>query len=168
MLLLLALLVGSFLTTTALAQQQGQLQNAERMSKIIGQTAKDQQGQELGEIEDVVVDRQGRSIYLILSGDKVGKSNQFIPIPWQAASPRVQKDAITLNLNQQRLQNAPAFPQDNWGQFNQLEQRVNSYFGAAGAGAAGMPANKSGQAAPGQQKMIPNQQKTTPGQKGTR
>ena len=160
MLVLLAVLVGA-LAAPAIAQQQkqqqGQLQNAERLSQVIGKTARTQQGQELGKVEDIISDRQGRNLYLILSGDKVGKSNEYIPVPWQAAQPQIRQDQLTLNIEQQRLQNAPSFPQDNWGQFNQVEQRVNSYFGAAGAGQQ-----------QGQQQRTPNQQKMTPGQKGAK
>jgi hypothetical protein len=151
MVMLLTLLVGSFLTTTALAQQQGQMQNAERMSQIIGQTAKDQQGQDLGKIEDVITDMQGRTLYLVLSGDKMGKKDEMIPVPWQAANPRIEKGAVMLNLSQQKLKNAPTFKQNQWSQFDQLQPKTNSYFGAA--------------AMPSQQR---NQQKMTPGQKGVK
>jgi hypothetical protein len=148
---LLALLVSSFLIVQpALAQQQGQMQNAERLSQIIGQMAKDQQGQDLGKIEDVITDMQGRTLYLVLSGDKMGKSNEMIPVPWQAANPRVEKGAVMLSLNQQKLRNAPTFKKNEWSQFNQLQPKTNTYFGAAG------PA------------MPSQQQKMMPGQKGAK
>lgn len=148
---LLALAVGGFLIVQpALAQ----MQTVDRASKIIGQTAKDQQGRDVGKIEDVVTNREGNRVYLILSGEKLGKSNEYIPIPWQAANPRLEKGAVTLSLTEQRLRSAPAFKETEWSQFSQVEPKTNSYFGAAAPG--GKPA------------MPSQQQKMTPSQKGAK
>jgi len=135
--LMVALMIGSIPIVDAIAQaqqgQQGQLQNAFRISELMDKKVQTQQGQELGNIEDVVVDRQGQNAYLILSGDKLGKENQLIPIPVKAASPQMQRDAIVISLSQQQLMNAPGFQEGNWAQFSQIQQRVNTYYQQPGA-----------------------------------
>jgi sporulation protein YlmC with PRC-barrel domain len=149
LILSLTIAIGAFLTIQAVAAEQaqsqkGQMQNAERISQLIDKNVKTSQGQDLGDVKDVIVDRQGRSIYLVLSGDKLGKEKQYIPIPWKAASPQLQDKTVIINMTQQQLKGAPGFSEDNWAQFSQIEPQVNSYYGEAGAagkmkeGASGM------------------------------
>jgi sporulation protein YlmC with PRC-barrel domain len=152
--LLVALVVGSFMTGEVMAQaqqgrqaQQGQLQNMFRLSQLKDMNVKTQQGQDIGSVEDIVIDKQGQNAYLILSGDKLGKENQLIPVPVRAANPQIQQNNLVISVSQQQLRDAPGFQEDNWAQFSQIQQRVNTYYGAQPG------------AQPGQMKQ--NQQKQT-------
>jgi sporulation protein YlmC with PRC-barrel domain len=171
--LVLTLALCSFLTVQAVAAgqaqktpagaqtgaQAGQLQNADRLSQFMGKSVQDQQGQKIGTIEDVVVDKQGRVTYLILSGSDLGKRDQLIPVPWRAANPQIQKGAVTISLNRLKLQNAPGFAKNDWSQFNQMEQRVNSYYGQAGAQPGQMPGGQMEKGPTGQKSTAPGASK---------
>lgn len=118
--------------------EEGQLQNSFRLSQLMDFSVQTQQGQDLGNVEDVVVDKQGRSTYIILSGANLGKEDELIAVPLQVANPQVQDDKLVISLDQQMLMNAPAFPKDNWAQLEQNREQINAYFGGAGATEGGM------------------------------
>ena len=135
---LAVLVIGGVMTAPAIAQmgqQQQQQRQAtapqiDRVSELMGKNAVSLQGEMLGKIDDLVVGRNGNISYIILSGDQLGKRNQLIPIPWQAANPQMRQNRVVLNTNKQMLQNAPGFQKNNWSQLDQMEQQVYSYYGA--------------------------------------
>ena len=110
--------------------QQAQLQNSFRVSQLMDSSVQTQEGQDLGDVQDVVLDKQGRFAYIILSGSDVGKQDdQMVAVPLQAANPQMQNGNLVISLSQQQLANAPAFSKDNWAQLEQNRQQINAYFG---------------------------------------
>jgi sporulation protein YlmC with PRC-barrel domain len=73
-------------------------------------------GEDLGKIEDLVIDiRDDRISYAILSfGGFLGMGDKHFAIPWQDLSINIFKSVAVLNIDKDRLKNAPGFDKDNW------------------------------------------------------
>jgi sporulation protein YlmC with PRC-barrel domain len=92
-----------------------------------GQSVTSRNGEHLGSINDLVISRDGRVEYIILSrGGFLGLGTDLVPIPWQAA--RLQAGAdnqLTTAITPQQLEGAPSL-----GELAILdEQQVHSYYG---------------------------------------
>jgi len=90
-----------------------------RASKVIGATVKNATGDELGKIEDFVVDpTSGQTKYAVLSfGGFLGIGDKYFAIPWHALN--LQRDStdkfhFVLHVNKERMKNAPGFDKNNW------------------------------------------------------
>jgi hypothetical protein len=77
-------------------------------SSLIGTKVQNSRGEDLGKIEDVVLDRQHACIaYAVLSsGDLLGLGDRRLAIPWQTLTLDPSKGLI-LNLGREALENAP-------------------------------------------------------------
>ena len=77
------------------------------------------QGQDLGDIKDVVIDRStGRITYAVVSfGGFLGPGERLFAIPWGAFSQATNdRNTFILDVSKERLSNAPGFDQNNWPQ----------------------------------------------------
>jgi hypothetical protein len=83
---------------------------------IIGSKVINTQREDLGKIEDLVLDvRNDRVAYAILSfGGLLGMGDKHFAIPWQAFAFDPSEKVAVLNVEKDRLQNAPGFDKDNW------------------------------------------------------
>jgi sporulation protein YlmC with PRC-barrel domain len=106
---------------------------ANRASEIIGRTVKNDKGENLGTVNDIVIDRRGEVQYIILShGGLLGIGDKLIPIPFRAARMDMQEDTLVLqNVDKQKLEQAPNISQQEWEKLAQpdFERRVYSYYG---------------------------------------
>jgi sporulation protein YlmC with PRC-barrel domain len=84
--------------------------SAIRASKVIGTTVKDSTGERLGEVEDVVLDKQSNSILFgVMSfGGVLGIGEKYHPVPWAALNYDESEDAYVINLTKDQLKAAPA------------------------------------------------------------
>src|SRR5215510_14051938 len=115
-------------------------------STFIGGNVENPQGQNLGDVKDVVIDRaSGRIVYAVVSfGGFLGMGEKLFAVPWGAFSqPRPDKDTFVLAMDKERLKNAPGFDAHNWPQMASREWVTNLYtyynvppYWAASAGAA--------------------------------
>ncbi|RJP21660.1 MAG: PRC-barrel domain containing protein [Candidatus Abyssobacteria bacterium SURF_5] len=102
-----------------------------RVGELIGTSVRNQQGETLGEVEEVIADQNGRISYLILSMDgAIGVTDRWVPVPWRAADARVSDDEIRLNISRSRLENAPSFRSDLLPDFSQarVQEDINAYY----------------------------------------
>ncbi len=114
------------------SEMQSQAGQINRAGEIIGKTVRNQQGEDLGELKDVVFDNQGNISYIVLSkGGMLGMGGDLTPIPWQAANASVQEDSLVLGMDKQRIDDAPSFKEDEWNNFTerQFQQEVRGYYG---------------------------------------
>lgn len=83
---------------------------------IIGMSVINNQREDLGKIEDVVLDtRNSRASYAILSfGGILGMGDKHFAIPWEALTFDLGQKTAVLNIEKDRLKNAPGFNKDNW------------------------------------------------------
>ncbi len=84
--------------------------SAIRAKKVIGTHVKDKSGQKIGEIEDVVLDKQSNSImFAVVSfGGFLGAGEKFHPIPWAALDYDESESAYTVPYTKDQLKAAPA------------------------------------------------------------
>jgi sporulation protein YlmC with PRC-barrel domain len=88
---------------------------------VMGKRVQNPQGENLGNIEDIVIDSDaGRIAYAVLSfGGFLGLGDKLFAIPWQALSLEAQRGTLVadqvfiLNVDKDRLKNAPGFERDN-------------------------------------------------------
>ena len=84
--------------------------SAIRAKKVIGTNVKDTSGRKIGEIEDVVLDKQSNSILFAVVGfgGFLGMAEKFHPIPWSALDYREDQNAYIVSYSKEQLQAAPA------------------------------------------------------------
>ncbi|HYD80470.1 MAG TPA: PRC-barrel domain-containing protein [Paucimonas sp.] len=74
------------------------------------------QGEDLGEIEDIMLDvPSGRVAYAVLSfGGILGMGEKYFAIPWSALTLDADRECFVLDIDPERLKNAPGFDKDHW------------------------------------------------------
>ena len=136
----LALAAPAFATTKAAttqmnkpAQTQRVAMRETRLSQLIGKDVRNAQGEDLGDIKDVVMDiNNGRLHYVVLSfGGFLGLGDKLFAYPARAFSPASDKDELVLNVAKERLKDAPSFDSNKYPDFGTADYRgrVDSYFG---------------------------------------
>jgi sporulation protein YlmC with PRC-barrel domain len=108
-------------------------------SDMIGKTVKNKDGEELGKVEDLVISRDGRIDFVVLSyGGTLGIGEKFIPVPYQTfmsnehnmANLNSDNDLIA-NLDKAQLDKAPSFSDRNWDVSSKsMQDKICSYYGA--------------------------------------
>ena len=83
---------------------------------IIGTNVKNQQGESLGDIKEMMVNTNDGSIaYVVLSfGGFLGMGDKYFAIPFEAFTIDSEKEIFVLNVDEETLKNAPGFDKDNW------------------------------------------------------
>ena len=83
---------------------------------IIGSNVVNQQNEDLGKIEDLVIDTSaGRIAYAVLSfGGFLGLGDKYFAIPCEAFRFDISEKRAVLNVDRRLLDNAPGFDKDNW------------------------------------------------------
>lgn len=73
-------------------------------------------GENLGEIEDIMLDvPSGRIAYAVLSfGGVMGMGDKLFAIPWSALTLDADRKCFVLDIDKDRLKNAPGFDKDHW------------------------------------------------------
>jgi sporulation protein YlmC with PRC-barrel domain len=90
-----------------------------KASEVTGVDVKNLNGENLGKINEVVIDKaHGKVSYLVLDfGGVLGFGNKFFAIPWHMFNYNEVEDCFNLNLDKERLKDAPGFDKDNWPNF---------------------------------------------------
>jgi sporulation protein YlmC with PRC-barrel domain len=85
------------------------LQEGFRASKIIDQPVKNAQGEELGEVDDLIMTRNGKIKKVILSvGGFLGIGDRLVAVPFKSLKID-ERDNIVYNVTKQQLENHPVF-----------------------------------------------------------
>lgn len=111
---------------TESAAQVGQSKSL-KVSEMIGYTVRNPEGQELGEIEELVIDpANGRIAYAVLSfGGFLGMGDKYFAVPWEALKPMPTQNSFSLNMDKEKLENAPGFDKNNWPDLADREWNKN-------------------------------------------
>jgi hypothetical protein len=100
---------------------------------VIGTKVVNAQNEDLGKIEDLVIEGgSGRVQYAVLSfGGFLGLGDKDFLIPWNAFSFDVTNNRAMLNIDKDRLKNAPGFDKDKWPNMTDpaFGQGVSQYYG---------------------------------------
>lgn len=106
-----------------------------RASELIGRDVQNRQGEDLGDVEDVLVNiNSGEVEYAVLSfGGFLGMGDKLFAFPLTAFDRSQDRDHLVLAIDQNRLENAPGFERDNWPNYEggdtSFFDRVRSFFG---------------------------------------
>lgn len=96
-----------------------------RASKIIGTNVRNKQGDKIGDIEDIVLDRNGNVAYAVVStGGFLGIGDRLHAVPWKALQVQSNEDFLVLDIDRKRLQAAPGFASKAWPNFT--DERWNT------------------------------------------
>ncbi|QXP84910.1 PRC-barrel domain-containing protein [Methylococcus sp. Mc7] len=92
------------------------MQQVSRASKIIGTKVKNPNGENLGDIKELVIDPEnGQVVYAVVSfGGVLGMGNKLFAIPWRALHWTRDKEYYVLDLDKDTLKKAPGFDKKHW------------------------------------------------------
>lgn len=95
-------------------------------STITGDEVCNLQGETLGEIQDVMLDIvEGRIRYAVLSsGGFLGMGDRLFAVPWKALKLDQGNKRFLLDVDKDRLENAPGFDKGQWP--NMADPKWNS------------------------------------------
>ncbi|QBQ55713.1 PRC-barrel domain-containing protein [Nitrosococcus wardiae] len=103
-------------------ETEAQRQNAEqgrqllyKMSVLRDREVQSPEGEQLGRISELVVDKSGQVKYAVLShGGTLGIGEKMTAVPWDALQISKQGEYYTLNVTKEQLADAPTFSEENW------------------------------------------------------
>jgi sporulation protein YlmC with PRC-barrel domain len=83
--------------------------SAIRAKKVIGTSVKDRQGKKIGEIEDIVLDKQSNNImFAVVSfGGFLGMGEKYHPLPWTTLDYDKDADGYVVDVTEDQLRSAP-------------------------------------------------------------
>ena len=102
--------------------------------KVQGTPVYNTQGESLGEVEDVMIDkRSGKIAYAVMSfGGFLGIGNDYHPLPWKTLKYDTRQGGYVVGLTKQQLEGAPRFASNDnpaWGN-RAFEQSIHDYYKA--------------------------------------
>jgi sporulation protein YlmC with PRC-barrel domain len=94
----------------------GQVMKINKASQLVGMTVKNQQGEKLGKIDDIVIDLNGDKVaYCVLSVSQGAFStDKYHAVPLRAFQPSADGTHLTLSADKEKLAQAQGFDKDNW------------------------------------------------------
>ena len=95
---------------------QGQVMKINKGSSLIGTTVKNQQGEKLGKIRDLVVDLSSERVAYAVLGTptKFFSAEKLQAVPLRALQPDATGKSLILNASKENLASSEGFPKDNW------------------------------------------------------
>lgn len=106
--------------------------------KVEGTAVRNRQGEKLGTIERVMIDKQsGQVAFAIMSfGGFLGIGEKYHPLPWEILTYDTDEDAYVVNLDRSTLENAPTISDENEffspGYGNQVHDYYRGHSGGIG------------------------------------
>lgn len=115
-------------------------------SKFIGKKVKSSQGDEIGTVKDIVLDRStGCLAYTVVSttgggGARASGGGKMVAVPWGVYSPASDLNVLTVTVDRDRIYNAPVFDYARIEEYSRPEYITNvySYYGVNAGGAVGV------------------------------
>lgn len=105
-----------------------------KTSEVIGVSVKNADKESLGTVHEIVLDKRNGSVrYVVLSfGGFLGLGDKLFAIPWSAISYDKEEKSFILNVDKEKLKNAPSFDKDKWPNMSdaQWSQGIHSYYGS--------------------------------------
>ena len=102
-------------------------------TRLIGDPVVNRKGEKLGKIEDLVIDpKTSRVDYAVLSfGGFLGMGDKLFAVPLEAMKLSPEEKKFILDVDKERLRNAPGFDKDNWPETEDraFGTAVYSYYG---------------------------------------
>ena len=85
-------------------------------TSIIGTGVRNKQGDNLGDIKDLMIDTtKGHISYAVVSfGGFLGMGDKLFAVPLEAFQVDTEDEKFILDVTKDKLENAPGFDKDNW------------------------------------------------------
>ncbi len=100
---------------------------------LIGNDVYNHKGEDLGEIKEIMLNvRTGKVGYAVLSfGGFLGMGEKFFAVPWTALTLDTENKRFVLNVEKDRLKNAPGFDKGKWPNMadESWAKEIDSYYG---------------------------------------
>ena len=83
---------------------------------LTGDTVVNSHNEDLGKIEHLMIDiESGRVVYAVLSfGGFLGMGDKLFAIPWKALTIDLEQKRFVLDVERERLEQAPGFDKSHW------------------------------------------------------
>src|SRR5216110_842484 len=124
----------------AIASTSAQTQSTTvQVSKFVGTKVKSSQGEEIGVVKDVMIDRStGCMAYTVLSTGEggaraAGGGGKLVAVPWAVYSPTSDVSALTVTVDRERIYSAPVFDYARIDEYSRPDYITNvySYYGVS-------------------------------------
>jgi sporulation protein YlmC with PRC-barrel domain len=100
---------------------------------VIGIPVVDAQGEDLGRIEEVMIDLESGQVgYAILDlGGSLGVSERLFAIPWKLLQFDSEQMRLHIDVEAEKLRQAPGFDKNNWPRMGdrQWGREIHLYYG---------------------------------------
>lgn len=101
---------------------------------LSGNDVRNPAGEDLGKIEDLMINTEtGEVAYAVLSfGGFLGMGDKLFALPWRSLQLDTRNHAFVLDVDKERLENAPGFDKDNWPNMADptWANQINDYYAA--------------------------------------
>ncbi len=98
-----------------------------------GNDVYNQKDEDLGDIKEIMLNmKTGRVSYAVLSfGGFLGLGEKLFAVPWEALKLDTVNKRFVLNVDKERLENAPGFDKDNWPNMSDAAwaEGIHTYYG---------------------------------------
>src|SRR5947199_473269 len=126
--------LGAAISSTSAQTQSTTVQ----VSKLVGTRVKSSQGEEIGVVKDIVIDRStGCMAYTVIStaeGEaRAAGGGRFVAVPWAVYSPTSDVSALSVTVDRDRIYNAPVFDYARIDEYSRTDYVTNvySYYGVS-------------------------------------
>lgn len=102
--------------------------------EVINVNVKNNAKEDLGEIHELMIDKlSGKVVYAVLeSGGFLGLNGKLFAIPWNSFHYDNNEDCFIININKEKIKNAPGFDKDHWPDMadSQFGESIDKYYGS--------------------------------------
>ena len=103
-----------------------------RIDNVLGADLRNLQDEDLGDIEDVVLDEQGDLAYVLVGrGGFFGLGQELVPVRWQDLQVVPGADTFVLDVDEEAFEQAPAVDRDRFADlesYAQQREEIDSYW----------------------------------------
>ncbi len=90
-------------------------QGSYKASELVGKSVKNLQGEDIGQIEELVIGSNGEVGYAVLSfGGFLGVGDKLFAVPWTSLAHKSDGEYLTLDIQPKKLEKAPGFDKNDW------------------------------------------------------
>ncbi|WNM56588.1 PRC-barrel domain-containing protein [Candidatus Nitrospira allomarina] len=105
------LFLAPFSQSVAITPNQGSY----KASELVGKSVKNLQGEDIGQIEELVIGSNGEVGYAVLSfGGFLGVGDKLFAVPWTSLAHQPDREYLTLDIQPEKLEKAPGFNKNDW------------------------------------------------------
>ena len=102
---------------------------------LVGYDVYNSEGQDLGDIKDIMLNVfVGKVSYAVLDfGSFLGMSEKLFAVPWDALKLDTENKRFTLDVDKDRLKDAPGFDKEHWPNMadETWAEEIHAYYGTA-------------------------------------